>query len=220
MTRAGGLGKTPGMFAFLALFLTQSALAQAPGDERPDDAFWEALRADDIAGVVEQIDLGISPNSATPAETPLCYAIKRVSIEMVAMLLDRGANPNLAEPISAYSPLMVAAKHQNAQAVDLLLNHQANVNQTSVFGRNALNMAALHNSLEVGHILLTKTNIDVNARGKLCPLAIAARQGHADFVKMILDEAKVPPTPKCLTSAIDMAAHNHHEDVLKILKTR
>ncbi len=197
---------------FFAL-LTSPVLAQ----ETPSDIFWEALKEDNVSEVVSLIKAGTSPDSASTTETPLTYAIKRDSIEMVAALLNLGANPNMAQPVSQFTPLMVAAKHNNPEAVELLLARNANVNFVSVFGRNPLHIAALHNGLDVAHILLTKTDVQVNARGKLCPLAVASRQGYLDFVKLLLKEAKVAPSVKCLASAKDMATYNQHVDVLEVL---
>jgi ankyrin repeat protein len=203
--------------AMLTLFLflfSSSALAQ---EVTPSDLLWESLREDDVSTVVSLINSGISVDSASYTDTPLTYAIKRDSIEMVAALLDLGANPNLVQPVSQFSPLMVAAKHNNPEAVELLLLKNANVNYSGVFGRNPLHVAALHNGLEVAHLLLTKTDVDVNTRGKLCPLAVASRQGYLDFVNLILAEAKIAPSVKCLTSAKEMAALNQHNDVLSVL---
>lgn len=204
------------MLTLIALFFSSSVLAQT---QEPSEILWEALRDDDVPRVVSIIQSGIPVNSDNYADTPLTYAIKRDSIEMVAALLDLGANPNLVQPVSRFTPLMVAAKRNNVEAVELLLAHQANVNIEGVFGRSPLHIAALHNSLEVAHVLLTKTNVQVNARGKLCPLAVASRQGYVDFVKMILTEARVAPVEKCLASAKEMAAYNQHTEVLEILNS-
>lgn len=206
------------MFTLAFLFLSQSVMAQVPAPVNASDALWDALRDDDVSGVIGFINAGVSPNAQTDIDTPLTYAIKRDSIEMVTALLDHGANPNTAQPISQFTPLMVAAKHQNVEATQLLLAHHANVNFTGAFGRNPLHIAALHDSIEVAHLLL-KTNIDVNTRGSLCPLAVASRQGYLDFVTALLTEAQVKPTEKCLSSAKDMATNNQHADVLALLNT-
>lgn len=203
------------MLTLFVLLFSSSVLAQEPQAE----LLWEALREDNVPAVVSEIQSGVSPNSSTYTDTPLTYAIKRDSMEMVAALLELGANPNLVQPVSQFSPLMVAAKHNNPEALELLLARNANVNYSGVFGRNPLHVAALHNGLDVAHILLTKTNVEVNTRGKLCPLAVASRQGYLDFVKLILAEAKVAPSAKCLTSAKEMAEYNKHVDVLSELNT-
>ena len=139
---------------------------------------------------------------------------------MTEVLLKLGANPNLAEPISHYTPLMVAAKFQRPEVIESLLNAGALVNQTSVFGRNALHMAALHDSIDVARILIQKTSVDGNARGKLCPLAVASRQGYLEFVKMLLAEYRGSFSETCYSSAIEMAEYNQHGDVLEALKTK
>ena len=188
-------------------------------DTLPSDALWDALRDDDVSEVVAQIRAGISVNLAIDTETPLTYAIKRDSIEMVQALLDNGANPNQLQPISEHSPLMVATHHHHPDVVELLLARHADVNITGLFGRGPIHIAALEDEVAIGRILVTKTNVDVNARGKFCPLAVAARQGFVDFVTLLLTESKTPPTAKCLASAKDMAGFNKNIEVIKVLNS-
>ncbi len=203
------------MLSLIFLLFTPSAMAE----EKPYDLFWDALINDDVPGVVAQIKAGVSVDSVTDTETPLTYAIKLDSNEMVAALLEQGANPNLAQPISQYTPLMVAAKYEKTESVELLLARSADVNVTTLMGRNPLHVAALNDSIEVARILLTKTDIDVNARGKLCPLAVASRQGYLQMVQLMIKEAKVSPSAKCLASSKDMASYNQNTDVLNLLNS-
>jgi len=205
---------SPAMLTLALLFLMKPAMAQ---DTLPTDALWAALRDDDINGVLAQIQSGFSVNTANDTETLLTYAIKRDSFEMVQILLDHNANPNQLQPVSEHSPLMVATHHHHPEMVKLLLARHADVNVTGIFGRGPLHIAALEDEMEIGRILITETTVDVNARGKFCPLAIASRQGFVDFVTMLLTETKTPPTAKCLASAKDMAAYNKNTEVIKIL---
>jgi len=209
------------MIAFLFLMFAQTVQASVPSAFTPStDDFWESIRDNDVPAVVAMVKLGVSPDASTKADTPLCYSIRRGNSEMVDALLKLGASANLSEPISQYTPLMVAAKHQRPEAVEPLLSHGANVNQTSVFGRNALHMAALYDSIDVARILLQKTPVDGNARGKLCPLAVASRQGYVEFVKLLLAEYQGKFSERCLTSAKEMAEYNHHDEVLAILNSK
>jgi len=204
------------MLTLALLFLLKPAMAQ---ETLPSDALWDALRNDEVSEVVAQIQSGISANTATDTETPLTYAIKRDSIDMVVALLDHGANPNQLQPVSEHSPLMVATHHHHPDMVELLLARGADVNVTGLFGRGPLHIAALEDEVEIARILISKTKIDVNARGKFCPLAVASRQGFSDFVVMLLVESKVKPTPKCLASAKEMAEYNKNIEVIKILNS-
>lgn len=201
------------MISFALLFFIQSVTAQ----EAPSSPLWDALQKNDVAKVVSLIEEGAPVDLETYLDTPLTYAIKLDSTEIITALLEHGANPNRVQPVSHFTPLMVAAKHKNLEAVELLLNHGANVNLSGVFGRNPLHIAALHNAVEIAHVLLTKTDVQTNTRGILCPLAVASRQGYQDFVTVLLREAKTPPTAKCLQSAKDMAIHNKHDAVSVIL---
>jgi hypothetical protein len=201
------------IFVILTVFLS-SIQANAISD----DVFWEALRNNDVSSVITLVKSGYSPDHSIPSDTPLCYSIRRGYTDLTNALLQLGADPNLSEPVSQYTPLMVAAKHMRPEVVEPLLARGANVNQTSVFGRNALHMAALYNSMDVARLLLRLTAIETNSRGKLCPLAVASRQGYLDFVKMMIQECSAPFTEKCLNSAKDMAEYNHHGEVLEVLQ--
>ncbi len=203
------------LFAVLFLVFHSSNPARAS----TEDLFWDALRNNDIPSIIALVKSGYSPDTSTRADTPLGYTIRWGYLELAKALLDLGANPNLPEPISQYTPLMVAAKYQKPDAIEPLISHGADVNQTSVFGRNALHMAALYNSIEVARNLLRLTDIETNTRGKLCPLAVSSRQGYLDFVKMLIAECKTPFSSKCLSSAKEMAEYNHHQDVLDVLNS-
>jgi hypothetical protein len=203
------------MLSLIFFIFSPSAMAQIPST----DQFWNDLSNNDVPRVIADIRSGISPDDSTDTETPLSYSIKAGSIEMVKALLENGANVNLQQPISLFTPLMVAAKHEKPEAAQLLVSHGADANLSGILGRGPLNIAALFDSIKVAEILLSQTNADVNARGKLCPLAVASRQGYLEFVSLILQKARLNINDNCFNSAIDMAQYNHNDAVVSLLNS-
>lgn len=203
------------MFSIFLMFFSAVASAQTPSV----DDFWEALQENDLQTVKSLLASGVSPDTEFKTDTALTYSLKHDSLDMTRLLLEHHANPDLVQPISQFTPLIVAAKYNQADALSLLLDYHANVNFTGVFGRGPLHVAALHHSLDAARVLLQKTDIDVNARGSLCPLAVASRQGHLDFVQLLIQESKKAFSKKCIDSSKSMADYNHHSEVLKLLET-
>ena len=66
----------------------------------------------------------------------------RHCVELVAPLLQHGADANLAHAITGETPLMVAALDGRISTVKLLLEHGADVNQTNLAGQTVLDLLA------------------------------------------------------------------------------
>jgi ankyrin repeat protein len=163
-----------------------------------------------------------SYNLDEPAQiyTPLSRAVRLEEEKIVELLLQNGANPNQTLPINNFSPLMISAQRDNPVIAKMLLDYGADPNIQSIpFLRTALDIAALRNSIEVAKVLLKHPKTDINNRDGLCPLAIAARQGHFEIVQLLF-EARIEKglSKKCYQSAIKMAELNQHLDILDYLK--
>ena len=78
------------MFAAL-LLCTSVAGAQDGGSQ--SDAFYAAIRANDLPGLAAMLKAGADPNAAEPrgGMTPLMHAAVVGSREAMSMLLDKGA---------------------------------------------------------------------------------------------------------------------------------
>ena len=68
--------------------------------------------------------------------TPLIAAARSNNIEMGKILLEKGANINVANGIDNYSPLMWAVAYQYKDFVKLLLNYNPDVTTISKYGNN------------------------------------------------------------------------------------
>lgn len=94
------------------------------------------------------------------------------------------------------SPLVDAAKNQDAKTVRALLAQKADVNARSSDGSTALLWAAHWNDLETAD-LLTKAGADANAANdfKMTPLSQACTNGSDAFVRLLLKSGANPNTP-------------------------
>jgi ankyrin repeat protein len=110
-----------------------AASATAQTAPRPAaDALWEAARKGDAAAVTAALDAGVDVN--TPfryGATALSYACDRGHLEVVRVLLARGANPNVKDSFYGATPLTWASspaqarKPEHAEVVGLLLKYGA-----------------------------------------------------------------------------------------------
>ena len=137
-------------------------------------------------------------------QTPLSAACHAQNVEIVDMLLKRGADPNLRAFCDVSSehefPLLVAANNDESKVVELLLKHGANINVTDKKGNTALHHAIKHQSPQYPHSLLAssdvKSVIDVLLENKAdvnflnhygeTPLCGAASRGFVDVVRKML----------------------------------
>ncbi len=112
------------------------------------------------------------------------------------MLLDGGADANMASTDDGRTPLYVAAEHGRAELVRMLLDGGADGNKARTDnGRTPLYVAA-----EKGHVGLVRAllesgaGVDVNAArsdGKGSPLSVACQLGHCKVVSLLLDHGAV-----------------------------
>ncbi|MBE9117549.1 ankyrin repeat domain-containing protein [Lusitaniella coriacea LEGE 07157] len=105
----------------------------------------------DVARVL--LELGADPN--TPAEndsyTPLAEAIVRRYTEMVTLLIEAGANPDLL--VNGATPLMIAAESNCLDIANVLLQTGIDVNFRTENGQTALFFAARSGKIEMMQLL-------------------------------------------------------------------
>lgn len=173
-----------GKFLFLALcFVAGTVWA-----EQPDPiAFSWAIERNDIKQVRTWLNEGLDPEFQTNLlGTGLMIAAWNGNIEIMALFIERGANPRRVNS-SGEQALQLAAWNGHMDAVKWLLAHGAPLN------REGNNWSALHYAVFNGHQELAKYLIErgaeVNARSpnRSTPLMLAAREGREDLTKMLLE---------------------------------
>ncbi|KAM9271647.1 ankyrin repeat and SOCS box protein 3 isoform 2-T2 [Morus bassanus] len=148
------------------------------------------------------------------------------SLESIRVLLEAGANPNEVTT-EATTVLFLAVENGHADVVKFLLQHGANVKGPhSWSGWNSLHQASFQGCTEIMEILLeegaSKEWADVNSQAKdrATPLLIAAQEGHAECVELLLSEG-ADPNLYCNEDnwqlPIHAAAEMGHKKILELL---
>ena len=150
-------------------------------------AFSWAVERGDLSKARAWLDEGLDPEfQSDPLGSGLMIAAWSGNIEMMALFVERGANPRRANR-NGEQPLQLAAWNGHLEAVKWLLDHGAALN------REGSQWGALHYAVFNGHDALTKFLIErgaeVNAPSPngSTPLMLAAREGREELTKVLLE---------------------------------
>lgn len=115
------------------------------------------------------------------SKTPLHFAAEKGHLDIVTLLIDKGANINSRDSNNC-TPLHIAAKYGRFCVVKYLINKGAGDQE-----------GALHYSALSGHraivSFLCKSGININSRtiaNRMTPLHLAASKGHLMVVKYLV----------------------------------
>ena len=201
-----------------ALFLCTS-VASAQDGAAPADAFYSAIRDNDLARLQVLLDSG-KPDMPDPrgGATPLMYAAAFGSIEAMTLLLDKGANVNAANSGGA-TALMWSVT--DIDKVRLLLARGANVKAVSERGRTALFLAARSDRSAEIVKLMVAAGADVRAvdGAKMTVLSSAAAGNDTETIRIIAAAAAADvnaPDFAGFTPLIH-AAGNRNVDAVRLL---
>lgn len=142
--------------------------------------------------------------------TPLLMVAEVGWTDVMKKLLKRGAHVDAAPrgktaeeaKIAGSTPLIGATKYNNPEAVKLLLEHKANPNHQNQSGISALMLASEQGFFEcVRNLCEGGANVELAPSGKTAlsmnlsgqtPLFCAAKEGHLDIVRYLLDRGAQP----------------------------
>ena len=162
----------------------------------------------DLEAVRSLLDGGADVNAALgDGMTGLHWAAKHGDVEMAAMLLDAGANPEAVTRIGAHTPLHVASAAGHASVVSALVEAGADVSAATTTGATPLHFAAASGSAEAVARLIAR-GADPDAREPQwaqTPLAFAAAAGRADAITALLDGGA---DPRITARVVDIAARS------------
>jgi ankyrin repeat protein len=199
--------------AFLAL--TLAVLCQAAGNS----PFYLPIRSNDLSSLSKLVrDSGPNAPDAR-GNSPLMYAAALGSPESMRLLLDAGADPNIANVFAA-TPLMWCAG--DAAKIRLLLSKGAKVDARSQLGRTPLLIAAAYDGAAEAARLLIEKGADVNARDKggMSVLQQAASSNHVELVRLLVAKgADVNTADQGGFTALMAAANNgdRNAELVKLL---
>jgi len=169
--------------------------------------------------------------SAKSGFTPLMFAAQKNDVDSARILLRAGANPNQAQPGTAFTPLIIASAMVHTQFVDLMLDNSADANAVDWRGYTALGLVVRdsHYGLDLARkdqiVTVVKallahganpnfrlkqpkalTVIEVSLDGAT-PLLLAAEVNNTGAVKALLDAGADPRiTTEYGTTALILAA--------------
>ncbi len=125
--------------------------------------------------------------------TPLGFLVHdNEQIELVRLLLNHGADPNIAGGAKKTFPLHDAIMNYNLDMVKLLLECRANPNSLDDEGNNALHLAVKTRHLKIiQHILNSEVDVNHINSSDEAPLFQAIKEEQSDIVKMICKTGKV-----------------------------
>jgi ankyrin repeat protein len=182
-------------------------------------ALIEAARKGDRPGLAKLLKQGVNPNAKPDlwGKTALIVAVERNDVEMVRLLLDSGADPDLLA--GGYTPLGRAAFLGYDHVAALLLKYGADPDFKSKDGNTPLTAAASMNRLEVIRVLIpAHPDYTLFNREGRTALSVAAMRGYIDAVRLMLDAGVDPNVPNNTGStALVAAGIDHHEDIQTLL---
>jgi ankyrin repeat protein len=202
-------------------------LLEKGGKPKKDTTLWEgtalniaiAHGCNDIAALLldhkADPDLQGSVNSKPPVQTAV---IKR-NFDGLIMLKERGAN--LDQTTFYGNALISAVVAKDEDAVKLLLNLGANVNQAGWGSGTPLNVAIRMGDNDMARLLLSK-KADPNLQGDLnalMPLQTAVRSDNLQGAKLLMEHGTDPNVSSiACKSALEMAMNDDEkEDMVDIL---
>jgi len=158
-----------GDLAALNQFIAENADVNEAQVDGTTALHW-AVQDDHLGMVRALLNAGANPDALNRVgASPILAAAINGNAEILAALLEAGANPNLKVSATGDTPLMIAAKTGKVPAVEVLLAHGANVNDSEVFGLTTpLMWAVAENHADVAGILI-QHGADIEARSTYVP---------------------------------------------------
>lgn len=177
------------------------------------------------AGVIELLlAKGENPNAVVTGEPVLMMAARSGNADAVKALLAKGANVNVAEPERQQTALMWAASEGATPVIKVLLEAGANVNARSKAPKPGMPGGRIPRVNDpIGLRAHRDPTWSPNTNGlEFTPVMWAAREGHIESVKALLDAgANVnDEKPGDGTTVLLLAVLNRHYELASVLLDR
>lgn len=147
----------------------------------------QAIESDNVQKVHEILAIGVDVNCMNEdGEFPLKTACWLGNREIVELLIENGADVNLADESEFDTSLMMASRHGHAEIVRLLLKNAVDVNAQDDYDNTSLTRAAEWGHLEVVRLLLENgANSSLRDEFDKTPLELAKENGHFEVAELI-----------------------------------
>lgn len=222
------------IFAFLFIFSCGKSLA---GSDAAKD-FINAVKSGNLSTVKNMLDKNPQLANATGSYTrhlygedlvfvspALHFAIIEGNVEMVKLLLARGADPEGTNNYGT-TPLQTSMTYKHNEITILLIEKGANVNARVQSGQaegwTPLRMAAHNGDAHIAELLIKK-GADLNTPDKsgITPLHSAAYFGHINVIKVLLDnKANVNVRDMDGNTPLTIAIIRNHHQAAELIRSR
>lgn len=216
------------LLAMAALFLSLSTSAQGQTQARPARVIHRSLltaaEAGDLDRVktliqeghqVNQLELYLNPH------TPLILAIQNDHIQVIEVLIEKGADVNLPS-ISGVAPLHFAVWRGNIEACRRLVEAGADIRKNTRTGWTPLHYAARHGRLEIiSYLLEAGCDIDAKTTKGITPLHLAFELTSSTVPRHLIDlgaDVLIPDDEK--VSIFEKACRMRSLQMVKIILSR
>ena len=183
---------------------------------------------DDTDGVRAEFASGIAVDTRDENDfTPLAYAVSNptVTIEMLTLLCEAGADVDAFVENGKTFPLSLAACSGNLEATRFLLNAGAAVNAKSPKGYTALinSIYRLHDSEMllpvIGELISHGADVDCKTDYEEIPVTVSTRLNRFDAVRQLLD-AGANKEPLRWSELAEAVAVGSVEEVAQVLQSK
>ena len=138
------------------------------------------------------LDQKANPNIKIDNQTPLFIASQEGELNLVEILLNAKANPNIPIEDGA-TPLYIAVEEKRLDIVNLLLKAKADTDLAMENGKTPLYLASEFGCLDIVNSLIKGgANLDSQIDDGATPLYIASEFGNFDVVKALLGAGANP----------------------------
>ncbi len=217
--------------AFCLLLVFGLAAGKASASAR-DDALCAAIQRAPEAKIVELLDRGAQVEADCGEATPLIRAVAADRLDVVKLLLDRGADPNAPITRSGFNrPHPALLDVQSVAVANILIEHGANPNFTGDNDRRSAlsnvimtvhdrDLTANSTTIEIVKFLLDHgANVNAVDHDGWSPLMWAVGLKNAELVQLLIDHgASVNQVSTEARSVMDQAnLMNAPKDIIDIL---
>jgi ankyrin repeat protein len=146
----------------------------------------DAINNNDVVRVQSLLQEGKSPNEQFDSTTPLMVAIEKKNEVIIRILLEHGADPNIADQ-AGDTPLMIAVLKEYPDIVNILLTAGANPNHKNEFGSTPIMAAAEAGNIPILELLISKgADMNVTNNQKYTLIMFGIMSGNNDVIKLLL----------------------------------